>query len=509
MRDYFTTESLGPKRHLTPEGFLICMDVPIGRTGIQQYSHDQVPDVPAGFGGIVDMERPAEEVFAKKTISSFEGKPVTNDHPYGGGVSSDTWRELSVGHIQNVRRGEHPNDDLLLADLFINDPKAIADINDGGKREVSCGYDHDVVVIDRGRGRQVNIIGNHLAIVDQGRCGPRCVIGDTGRKRVNDRKGKVMAKNFISDLIARAFMAKSKDELDEISKEAEDAAKNGEGAFMGGGPDQHVHVHLPSGSETNVKDKEEDDEEEKKEKSEDTALRSIVQDGFAKITESFKNLDARISKLETGDADVEKEEDELPPQFKKGKNGDDDDDDDDEKEKDKKKDEFPGPNSGSNHSLGKLGFENPLFKSDSKSGRRPARDSVALEDAFDDMLSRAEILVPGIRTPSFDAALSPQQTMDRACGFKRRVLGTALQNDDDRQIIEEVNGGKTLDLKRMSCDRVSTIFDAAAAVKQRDNVSSQMGSGRSLRTNAGKIQTIADVQKANDDYWNARLNKRG
>ena len=55
MRDYFTTESLGPKRHLTPEGFLICMDVPIGRTGIQQYSHDQVPDVPAGFGGIVDM----------------------------------------------------------------------------------------------------------------------------------------------------------------------------------------------------------------------------------------------------------------------------------------------------------------------------------------------------------------------------------------------------------------------------------------------------------------------
>jgi hypothetical protein len=505
MRDYFTSESLGPKRHLTPEGFLVCKDVPIGRTGIQQYSHDQVPEVPAGFGGIVDMERPAEEVFRPSTIASFEGKPVTNDHPFGGGVVPDNYRELAVGHIQNVRRGAHPEDDLLLADLFINDPKAIADINDGGKREVSCGYDHDVVVIDRGRGRQVNIIGNHLAIVDQGRCGPRCVIGDTGRVRVNDRKGMVMAKNFISDLIARAFMAKSKDELNEINKEAEDAAKNGEGAFMGG-PDQHVHVHLPSGSEGTVtkdEDKDKDDDDEEK-KTEDRSLRSIVQDGFSKITESFKNLDSRITKLEARDEkdpDDDETDDELPPQFKK--KGDDDDDDDDKK----KKDEFPGPNAGSNHSLGKLGFENPLFKSDAKGGRRTAKDSVQLEDAFDEMLARAEILVPGIRMPTFDARLDPRQTMERVCSFKRRVIGAALQNDDDRGLLEDVNGGRALDLKRMSCDRVSIVFDAAAAIKQRDTVSSQMGSGRHAAP-ANAIKGIADLQKRIDDYWTPRLNKR-
>jgi hypothetical protein len=504
VRDYFTTESIGPKRHLTPEGFMICKDVPIGRTGIQQYSHDQVPEVPPGFGGIVDMERPADEVFRPMTMASFEGKPVTNDHPYTGGVGPDNHRELSIGHVQNVRRGAHPNDDLLLADLFINDPNAITDINDGGKREISCGYDHDVIVVDRGRGRQVNIVGNHVALVDQGRCGPRCAIGDTGRRRVNDRKGRVMAKNFISDLISRAFMAKSKDELDELRKEAE-GATDGEGALMGGGPDQHVHVHLPSGSEAKVKDKDDDDEEEKKEKSEDTALRTIVQDGFSKITESFKNLDARLTKLETRDAgDSEDEEDELPPQFKK-KGGDDDDEDD----KKGKKDEFPGANTGKNHNLGKLGFENPLFKSDAKDkGRRSsAKDSVALEESFDDMLARAEILVPGIRMPTFDAKLSPQQTVERACAFRRRVIGAAMQDDDAKDILEDLNGGRALDLKRMSCDRVATIFDAAATIKQRDTVSSQMGSGRQAKT-LNPVTSIADVQQRNDDYWNPRVNKR-
>ena len=502
MRDYFITESIGPRRHLTPEGFMICEAVPIGRTGIQQYSRDQVPEVPAGFGGIVDMERPADEVFRPRTIASFEGKPVTNDHPYSGGIGPENYRELSIGHVQNVRRGAHPDEDLLLADLFINDPKAIRDINHGGKREVSCGYDHDVVVVDRGRGRQVNIIGNHVALVDQGRCGPRCAIGDTGKVRANDRR-MTMAKNFISDLISKAFMAKSKDELDAIRQEAE-GVTDGEGALMGGGPDQHVHVHLPSGSEAKVKDDKDDDEEkeEKKEKSEDKALRAIVQDGFSKITESFKNLDSRLTKLEARDASEDEstdEDDEMPEALKKKI---------EEKKEKSEKDEFPPANSGKGHSLGKLGFENPLWKSDSKDGRRrSAKDSVDLEDSFDEMLTRAEILVPGIRMPTFDAKLSPQQTVDRACAFRRRVIGVAMQNDDDKDILEDLNGGRALDLRRMSCDRVATIFDAAATIKQRDTVSSQMGSGRQKKT-LNPVTSIADVQQRNDEYWNPRVNKR-
>ncbi len=68
-------------------------------------------------------------------------------------------------------------DDILLADLLITDKAAIESVR-AGLREVSCGYDADYEQIEPGRGRQRNIIGNHVALVEKGRCGSRCAIGD-------------------------------------------------------------------------------------------------------------------------------------------------------------------------------------------------------------------------------------------------------------------------------------------------------------------------------------------
>src|SRR5690606_34331493 len=55
-----------------------------------------------------------------------------------------------------------------------------------GMIEVSCGYDADIEEID-GKLTKVNIRGNHLAIVDEGRCGADCKIN------LNDGKPKKMA----------------------------------------------------------------------------------------------------------------------------------------------------------------------------------------------------------------------------------------------------------------------------------------------------------------------------
>jgi hypothetical protein len=88
------------------------------------------------------------------------------------------------GVVLNPRQGTGSAADYLLADFMVFDPDMIADI-DAGKREVSCGYNPEYYpVLDDsgeplpGRGRQRNIIYNHMAVVDAGRCGHNCAVRD-------------------------------------------------------------------------------------------------------------------------------------------------------------------------------------------------------------------------------------------------------------------------------------------------------------------------------------------
>src|SRR5215469_13865464 len=114
----------------TPEGYLICRDVSICRSGHQSYFGDELK----GFDGFeeswgLDPEtlykvyRPKDEVLHPETIKSFEGKTVVNEHPDGNVVHTDNDGELNCGHIQDVRQG--PDQDghvTLIGDMHIKDP---------------------------------------------------------------------------------------------------------------------------------------------------------------------------------------------------------------------------------------------------------------------------------------------------------------------------------------------------------------------------------------------------
>ena len=120
-----------------PEGYLLCLNVPVARTGTQEYLPHEL-GLPPG-PGLVPVLRPEGEVFAPATVASFEGMPVTDGHPPEG-VDATNIRFLQKGHAHNVRRGSGPESDLLLADLIITDPALIAAILEEGRREISCGY---------------------------------------------------------------------------------------------------------------------------------------------------------------------------------------------------------------------------------------------------------------------------------------------------------------------------------------------------------------------------------
>lgn len=182
---FYTPTKLSEHIAETREGFLVCYDVPIARTGEMLYAADQVPVEP-GEDGLVRIERDEAEVFAPEAVASYEGKPTTVDHP-AEDVTPETWKGLACGHAQGLRRGEGEASDLLLADLVITDEAAIKLVR-GGLREVSCGYDADYEQTAPGRGRQRNIRGNHIALVQRGRCGSRCRINDNSEDEMNSKK---------------------------------------------------------------------------------------------------------------------------------------------------------------------------------------------------------------------------------------------------------------------------------------------------------------------------------
>ena len=188
---YFTVrEQIGPKRAITREGFLLCSDVPVGRLGIQRYAPEELTDdagkpLMEGVNGVIMVERTADQVFDPAAVASGNGKPFVDDHPMDGeeriDVTPENWNTLARGTAMNLRRGLGLDSDLLLADFLVTSQDAIEKIQDkqNPKREISIGYDCDYFETGPGTAEQRNIRINHFALVDSGRCGPRCAIGDS------------------------------------------------------------------------------------------------------------------------------------------------------------------------------------------------------------------------------------------------------------------------------------------------------------------------------------------
>ena len=112
----YTTEKLSPRKEKTPEGFLLCKDVAISRTGNFEYSPEQSGIKPNAIGKCF-VSRSEEELFNPETIASFEGKPVVIGHSEF--VDPSNWQRRSIGVLKNVRRGEGERSDQLLADLLL------------------------------------------------------------------------------------------------------------------------------------------------------------------------------------------------------------------------------------------------------------------------------------------------------------------------------------------------------------------------------------------------------
>jgi hypothetical protein len=172
----------------TPEGFLIVVGCPIARTGFQEYAVRDLPQESAEDLGIdignpsalIDLYRPASEVFAPEFLASLNGKPIADNHPPGF-ITPNNFAEYACGHIQNVRKGDEQLDSgewPVIADLVISRAPLIDKVRNKTSRDVSLGYDFSIAR-DGKKIIQCNMVGNHAAIVPKGRAGLEVAIGDS------------------------------------------------------------------------------------------------------------------------------------------------------------------------------------------------------------------------------------------------------------------------------------------------------------------------------------------
>lgn len=455
----FTSEALGARQSMTPEGFLLCEEVPIARVGTMDYAAVELPELEDKHGVIV-AERTADVLFSPETLASFEGKPVTIDHPPDF-VTPDNYRDVVRGTVRNVRRGEGAQSELMLADLLITDAQAIRRVRAKELTQTSNGYDAKYEQIAPGRARQVSIVGNHVALVKSARCGPVCSIGDSASnllsKGITEMKTNKTAPSTLMEKLRKAFMTRDSDAFEQAASEM-----TGDESGDGGDGQPQIHIHMPGTPATPAAATGDEGGDGAGAGAGATggddkiaALTAAV----TKVAEAVEAIGERVAKLEAGGG--------------AGATEDDDDDIDGLTEDDDE--EVGGAAAGSARKTG---------------------DSAAVRELFQEARARAEILAPGVNLPTFDAKSSLKKTTDSLCVLRRRALRAALATPN-ADLVKSVLGGA--DIKAMTCDSAAVAFNAAAELVKSRN--SHAGQHRQATNDSAKPGTFDDINERNRAFW--------
>lgn len=170
-------EKISQHKFKTPEGYLVCVDSVLARTGKQTYRKNEL--FLDGDDSEIEIDRTPEEVFSEQTLASFENKPITLEHPHED-VTVDNYKDYAIGFVRDVKQGTFDGQPVILGTLVFTDAEAIREIEEGTRTELSCGYDCDIE--DDENPRQTHIRGNHVALCEAGRAGIAKVIDSSNVK---------------------------------------------------------------------------------------------------------------------------------------------------------------------------------------------------------------------------------------------------------------------------------------------------------------------------------------
>lgn len=450
---YFAPDKLGKSRRITPEGFLLCEGVKIARTGTQIYREDELnaageeEPIYGDDSGVITVHRVPEEVFRPDTLASFNGKPVTVEHP-NEFVTPETHNRLSVGTVMNARRGEGIEDDFIVADLLITAADAIDYVN-RKLPELSAGYnaEYDQDENQRGHAIQRNIVANHVALVDRGRAGPRVAIKDS-----ESTKGAVMPRSTFKATLRAALHAigvKTAD-AEKVEKELEDARSDDDEITMHGGQE--------------------------------------MKDAMKSLKDGLDALCARMDARDAAEAKA-KEEKEAADKAAADKAA-----ADAEEEERKKKEKGEGE-----EEMGDTVLEAEVVGNVLNLGRVYTGDSADKDHPLKEVAARAEVLAPGFAMPSKDELKGNGGT--KLAVYMRDCLSKCLARD--------ANGKKAVDtfltgrlIKDLKGNELIGVFNGAARYMGdlNNRKSSPIIASRRIG-DFGKPPTNADLNEKAKKFW--------
>lgn len=171
----------------TAQGYVITTAT-ITRAGPIEYYGHELGLTGSDANKKITVVRTLDELSKPETLASFNGLPFTITHPDDGEVTAADHKDKASGHIANTRieGGE------VVCDVFLTDAAGIETLEETGIREVSVGYEPAQLEERGGKFYHINIRGNHVAGVAAGRYGPQC--------KLNDKKGKPMFKTLTDAL---------------------------------------------------------------------------------------------------------------------------------------------------------------------------------------------------------------------------------------------------------------------------------------------------------------------
>lgn len=212
------------ERRRTPQGGLIAK-ANLTRTGVFTYRM-------ADGSSRRELRHP-DEVFHPDALATYAGAPLTIDHP--GRVTPDNWKAVTVGH---VGPGARPEGRFVAGEVYVQDGRAIDQVESGSAREVSCGYTCDIDPIPgehEGEPYDVaqrNIRINHVAMGPPGwgRMGPDTRLKLDSAEAVSGESEQaesgryVRADNDVEEIAPMGMTNEEKAALEKAEKAAKDAA---------------------------------------------------------------------------------------------------------------------------------------------------------------------------------------------------------------------------------------------------------------------------------------------
>lgn len=219
----YDSNILASRREIDPvNGFLRVSMSNITKSQVRPYLGREIPDhekFNLDPNKVYNVLCPKEEL--EKAAKTFNNLPLTREHIEVD--VDDVPKEKIVGSL-----GDHATVDgkYLKNNLIIYDKKDIDLVLSGKKKELSCGYRYTPI---RESGefdgqhydfKMTDIVGNHVALVKQGRAGRDVMVADSSKGLLESIKEKILAV-FDNDLVVDA---EGKDE-EEVVEDKDDTKK--------------------------------------------------------------------------------------------------------------------------------------------------------------------------------------------------------------------------------------------------------------------------------------------